>query len=140
LNGSHLGNRSIVVGTVEKFRAKIVELSGIKGRINGSQINRLLDHLLSSSWYISVDVGCEYGFAAMDRYWAENMVLGCNICASAERQRVVIFNRSDAWDDENKPEPNVYVHSDGSQVTFRVWQTLDEQQQSLANFFLASLP
>jgi hypothetical protein len=36
------------MGNVEKFRAKIVELSDIKGRINGSQINRLLDLLLSS--------------------------------------------------------------------------------------------
>ncbi len=59
-------------------------------------------------------------------YWAENRVLG----------GVVIFDRSESWgdDDEGRPEPNVYLHSDRSGVTFRVWQLLDEQQQALVHF------
>ncbi|KAK4148754.1 hypothetical protein C8A00DRAFT_38655 [Chaetomidium leptoderma] len=31
-------------------------------------------------------------------------------------------------DDEYNPEPNVYLHSDYTDVTFRVWRALNEQQ------------
>jgi hypothetical protein len=67
------------------------------------------------------------GLADIVGYWAENKVLG----------GVVIFDRSDSWDDD-KSEPNVYFHSDRSQVTFRIWQLLDEQQQALVNFLFSS--
>lgn len=68
------------------------------------------------------------GLADAVGYWAENRVLG----------GVVIFDRSEVWDDEDRPEPNVYFHSDRDQVTFRVWQMLNEQQDSLLDFLLAS--
>ncbi|KAK4033627.1 hypothetical protein C8A01DRAFT_19463, partial [Parachaetomium inaequale] len=68
------------------------------------------------------------GVANAVGYWAENRVLG----------GVVMFDRSEAWDDEGRPEPNVYFHSDRDQVAFRVWQALNEQHQSLVDFLLAS--
>jgi hypothetical protein len=68
------------------------------------------------------------GLADAVGYWAESRVLG----------GVVIFDRSEAWHDDGRPEPNVYLHSDRKYSTFRVWQALDEQQQSLVNFLLSS--
>lgn len=50
---------------------------------------------------------------------------------------VVIFDRSDLWDDEHKPEPNIYIHSDYHCLTFRIWRALDEQQQSLVDSLLS---
>ncbi|KAK4033024.1 hypothetical protein C8A01DRAFT_50313 [Parachaetomium inaequale] len=70
------------------------------------------------------------GVADAVGYWAENIILG----------GVVLFDRSEAWDDERTPEPNVYLHSDRDGVTFRVWQALDEQQQALVDFLLSSSP
>ena len=67
------------------------------------------------------------GLADVVGYWAENKVLG----------GVVIFDRSDSWDDD-KAEPNVYLPSDRCQVTFRIWQLFDEQQQALVDFLLWS--
>jgi hypothetical protein len=70
------------------------------------------------------------GIADVVGYWAENRVLG----------GVVLLDRSEAWDDEHSPEPNVYLHSDRKDVTFRVWQMLDEQQQALLDFLVSSPP
>jgi hypothetical protein len=58
-------------------------------------------------------------------YWAENRVLG----------GVVLFDRSESWNSE--PEANVYLHSHRWRVTFKVWQVLDEQQQSLVDFLVS---
>jgi hypothetical protein len=68
------------------------------------------------------------GLADAVGYWAENRVFG----------GVIIFDRSEAWHDDGRPEPNVYLHSDRKHSTFRVWQTLDGQHQSLVNFLLSS--
>jgi len=79
--------------------------------------------------HLSYGVAEQYpdGVADIVGYWAENRVLG----------GVVIFDRSDSWDDKHKPEPNVYLHSDYQFVTFRIWRALDEQQQSLVDFLLS---
>ena len=68
------------------------------------------------------------GLADVVGYWAENFILG----------GVVVFDRSEAWADDSRPEPNVYLHPDRDEVTFRLCQALDKQQQSLINFLLSS--
>jgi hypothetical protein len=71
-----------------------------------------------------------YGIADVVGYWAENRILG----------GVVLLDRSDSWDDEWNPEPNVFLHSDYDNVTVRVWRALDEQQQALVDFLLSRSP
>ncbi|KAK4149612.1 hypothetical protein C8A00DRAFT_18719 [Chaetomidium leptoderma] len=68
------------------------------------------------------------GVADIVGYWAENRILG----------GVMIFDRSEARDDERTPEPNVYLHSDRAGVTIRVCQVIDEQQQALVDFLMSS--
>jgi hypothetical protein len=70
------------------------------------------------------------GIADVVGYWAENRILG----------GVVLLDRSDSWDDERNPEPNVFLHSDYDKVTVRVWRALDEQQQALVDFLLGRSP
>ncbi|KAG7291613.1 hypothetical protein NEMBOFW57_001632 [Staphylotrichum longicolle] len=70
------------------------------------------------------------GIADVVGYWAENRILG----------GVVLFDRSDSWDDQRNPEPNVFFHSSYRNVTIRVWRALDEQQQALVDFLLSRSP
>lgn len=70
------------------------------------------------------------GVADVVGYWAENRILG----------GVVLLDRSDSWDDQRNPEPNVFLHSSYHGVTFRVWRALDEQQQALVDFLLSRSP
>ena len=79
--------------------------------------------------HISYDALGQYpqGLADVVGYWAENRILG----------GVVLFDRSEAWDDGASPEPNIYLHSDRKGTTSSIWQALDEQQQALIDFFLA---
>ncbi|KAK3295023.1 uncharacterized protein B0H64DRAFT_464255 [Chaetomium fimeti] len=58
---------------------------------------------------------------------------------------VVLFDRSQTWrrcDDEGPgaPEPNFYMHSARNDVTFRLWQVKNEEQEALASFLLAPTP
>ncbi|KAK4097276.1 hypothetical protein N658DRAFT_434334 [Parathielavia hyrcaniae] len=63
-------------------------------------------------------------------YWTENRILG----------GIVLLDRSDSWDDERNPEPNVFFHSNYDNVTVRVWRALDEQQKALVDFLLSRSP
>ncbi len=63
-------------------------------------------------------------------YWAENRIFG----------GVVLLDRSDSWDDQLNPEPNVFFHSSYHDVTFRVWRALDEQQEAFVDFLLSQSP
>jgi len=67
------------------------------------------------------------GVADTVGYWAENRILG----------GVAIFDRSRDWNDD-VPEPNVYFQCSRRRVTYRICQLLDDQQQMLMDFLLAS--
>lgn len=57
-------------------------------------------------------------------YWAEDRILG----------GVFLFDRSQSWDAN---EPNVYIQPGRVNVTFRICQLLEAQQQELLSFLLA---
>lgn len=63
-------------------------------------------------------------------YWAEDRVLG----------GVTLFDRSRAWDSDqhHQSEPNMYFQSCRKHATWRVWQLLDDQQEQLVRFLLAT--
>ena len=63
------------------------------------------------------------GLSDMVGYWAEDRILG----------GVFLFDRSRTWVADN--EPNMYIQCCRRHVTYRVCQLLDEQQDSLLNFF-----
>jgi hypothetical protein len=67
------------------------------------------------------------GIADMVGYWAEDRILG----------GVLLFDHSDTWSDETRPEPNAYIHPGRDKVTFRICQLLDEQQERLLDFIKA---
>ena len=68
------------------------------------------------------------GVADAVGYWAEKKVFG----------GVVVFDRSGSWERKAEDEPNAYFHSEGWQLTFRIWRLLDEQQQPLVDFLLSA--
>lgn len=70
------------------------------------------------------------GVADMVGYWAENRILG----------GVALFDRSRAWksDQHHHREPNTYFQSCRKYATWRVWQLLDDQQEQLVRFLLAT--
>lgn len=73
------------------------------------------------------------GVADMVGYWAEDRILG----------GVALFDRSRAWDSDqdahqSEVEPNTYFQSCRKHATWRVWQLLDEQQEQLVDFLLAT--
>jgi hypothetical protein len=68
-------------------------------------------------------------------YWAEDRIFG----------GVVLFDRSQTWrrcdgEGPGAPEPNLYMHSARDDVTFRLWQVKNEEQEALAGFLLAPAP
>jgi hypothetical protein len=72
------------------------------------------------------------GRADVVGYWAEDQIFG----------GVVLFDRSQTWqvrdgEGPGSPEPNFYMHSARAEVTFRLWQVTDEEQEALATFLLA---
>lgn len=70
------------------------------------------------------------GIADMVGYWAEARILG----------GVVLFDRRDP-DETPKADPNaVYFHSDREHVTYRIYQLLPQQLQTLIDFLLADGP
>jgi hypothetical protein len=75
------------------------------------------------------------GLADVVGYWAEDQIFG----------GVVLFDRSQTWRDldgegSGSPEPNFYMHSARADVTFRLWQVKNEEQEALAGFLLAPDP
>lgn len=68
------------------------------------------------------------GVADIVGFWAEDRVLG----------GVALFDRSQSWGDEN--EPNVYFQSCRTQMTYRIWQLMDNQQSSLVGYLLSDHP
>jgi hypothetical protein len=64
------------------------------------------------------------GIADMVGYWAEDRIIG----------GVLLFDRSQAWSDDENPEPNAYIHPNRDKVTFRICQLLDDQQSRLLDF------
>jgi hypothetical protein len=70
------------------------------------------------------------GRADVAGYWAEDQIFG----------GVVLFDRSQTWRSSDNPEPNLYMHSARADVTFRLWQVKDEEQEALAAFLLAPAP
>lgn len=64
------------------------------------------------------------GVADMVGYWAEDRILG----------GVAIFDRSKAWNGDD--EPNIYFQSCRKWATWRVWQLLPEQQDTLVKLLL----
>jgi hypothetical protein len=48
-----------------------------------------------------------------------------------------LFDRSRIWCDETNPEPNAYIEAGRDNVTFRICQLLDSQQEELVRFLSA---
>jgi hypothetical protein len=80
--------------------------------------------------HLSYDALGQYpqGLADVVGYWAENRIFG----------GVVLFDRSEVWDDDVNPEPNVYIHSDRKGAMVGVWQTRTAQQQALIDFLVSA--
>ncbi|OAA65920.1 hypothetical protein SPI_02707 [Niveomyces insectorum RCEF 264] len=78
-------------------------------------------------WYMDYE---QYpgGVADGVGYWAEGRILG----------GVVLFDRRPASDGGDTS--SVYFHSDGREVTYRIYRLLDEQKQQLLQFLLADEP
>jgi hypothetical protein len=75
------------------------------------------------------------GLADVVGYWAEDQIFG----------GVVLFDRSQTWrnsdgEEPGSPEPNFYMHSARADVTFRLWQVKNEEQEVLVRFLLAPDP
>ena len=69
------------------------------------------------------------GLADVVGYWAEDRIFG----------GVVLFDRSQTWrhcdgEGPGAPEPNFYMHSARDDVTFRLWQVKNEEEEALAGF------
>ncbi|POS75556.1 hypothetical protein DHEL01_v206060 [Diaporthe helianthi] len=85
----------------------------------------LHDPATTQGFDVDVSQWCSgHGVADMVGYWAEDRILG----------GVAIFDRSKAWTGEN--EPNVYFQSCRKWSTWRAWQLLPEQQDTLVEFLL----
>ncbi|AEO58558.1 hypothetical protein MYCTH_2305981 [Thermothelomyces thermophilus ATCC 42464] len=75
------------------------------------------------------------GLADVVGYWAEDRIFG----------GVVLFDRSQTWrrcdgEGPGASEPNFYMHSARDDVTFRLWQVKNEEQEALVGFLLAPTP
>ncbi len=80
--------------------------------------------------HLSYDALGQYpqGLGDVVGYWAEDRILG----------GVVLFDRSEVWDDDVNPEPNVYIHSDRKGAMVGIWQARNEQQRALVDLLLSA--
>ncbi|KAK5656054.1 hypothetical protein OQA88_5193 [Cercophora sp. LCS_1] len=88
-----------------------------------------LPTIFNHPFYVSSEIYPE-GVADMVGYWAEDRILG----------GVVVFDRRvELGPDGNLTgePPNVYLHPSRAELTFRVTQLLDGQQQALVDFLLS---
>ncbi|KAK0732296.1 hypothetical protein B0H67DRAFT_525917 [Lasiosphaeris hirsuta] len=88
-----------------------------------------LPSIFNNPYYSDWEVYPE-SVADMVGYWAEDRILG----------GVVIFDRRAELDADGGltgEPPNIYLHPSRDNVTFRVTQLLDRQQQALVDFLLA---
>jgi len=85
--------------------------------------------LFNHQWYLDHKQYPD-GVADMVGYWAEARILG----------GVVLFDRRPAGSAVGSDPNTIYFHSDRMDVTYRIYQLLDEQKNALLEFLLAETP
>lgn len=93
-----------------------------------------LPTLFRHPWYRAYDQ-CPNGVADMVGYWAENRILGG---VSLFKRRGREQGDPNFYQDDDNDE--VYMHPDRSRVSYRIFQLLPQQKQSLISFLTSSDP
>jgi hypothetical protein len=85
--------------------------------------------LFRHAWYVDYE---QYpnGVADMVGFWAEARILG----------GVVLFDRRDPATSPDVQPDSVWFHSDRYDVTYRIYQLLDDQKQQLLQFLTSETP